>query len=304
MKQFLGEIQALTTADNQVLALTGSVYTQAFSGYGAPPVQWISRKGYLQAGQTAVGYSVDSRTISLTVTTERQVSREDFWLEREKLLNIFRPNRGLGIGNELTLTLIRMDGSRRAIKCFYAGGLELDGDSENNFLINGNIQLVCFNPIWYDPTVISISPESDVDDNLVFPITFPIQFGLAGNVFFSGDLAYEGTWRSYPTISLTGAYTSATLENTGTGVTFQLGVAIGAGESRIITLSEEGFIIVDQAGVNRFNELVSGANLVGFNIRPNSEIESGTIQQLKATLVNGSAEAGVTFEYTEKYFGI
>lgn len=300
----LGEIQTLTTADGLIMAFTGDVYLQGFSGYGAPPVQWINRRGYRQTGQTAVGYSVDSRMISLTLTTEKQPSRELFWEQREKLLDIFRPNRGTGVGNELTLTLIRQDGSKRAINCVYGGGLELDGDNENNFLINGNIQLLCLNPIWYDPSLVIIAPESSVDNNLIFPITFPIQFGLAGKIYLTEDLEYDGTWRSYPKITIQGAYSSATLENIGTGVNFQLGVAIGAGETRTITLSEEGFMIVDQDGVNRFNELVSGANLVGFNIRPNSEIAVGTIQRLKATLINGSDESSVVFEYSTKYFGI
>lgn len=305
---YLGEIQTITTVDGKTLALTGDFKLQAFSGYGSAEVQWLTRQGYRQTGQTVYGYSAQPRTISITITSEGQPSREEYWRNRAVLLEYFRPNRGEDDrGNEMTITVIRKDddGSRRSIKAYYAGGLELDGDTDNNFIINGNVQMVCYNPIWYDPKSTTVTPDSSSDTDLVFPIEFPIEFGLDGLAFVTDDLAYEGTWRSYPKITLVGPYSSATLENTATGITFQLGVSIDEGESRIITLSEEGFSIVDQDGISRFNELVSGANLVGFNIRPSSELPADTEQTLKTTLVNGSEGiSSVTYEYNTRYWGI
>lgn len=304
--QFLGEVQAITSTDNKSLVLSGDFRLLAFAGYGSAEVQWQTRQGYRQTGQTVIGYSVQPRGISITITTEQQISREDFWRNRSLLLEYFRPNRGTDDrGNELTLTLIMANGTRRAIKAYYNGGLELDGDEDNNFIINGSISLTCFNPIWYDPYAISVTPEPSSDVDLVFPIEFPIEFGLDGLAFITDDLAYEGTWRSYPKITLVGPYSSATLENTATGIAFQLGVAISEGESRIIELSEEGFSIVDQNGTSKFNELVSGANLVGFNIRPASELAVGTEQTLKTILVNGSEGiSSTTYEYHNRYWGI
>lgn len=301
------EVQSITTVDGESLILTGDFYLLSFAGYGAPPVEWLTRQGYKQVGQSVIGYNVQPRTISLTLTSQRAVTRDEFWELRRKLLEFFRPNRSSDDrGNELILTVLRADNTRRSIRCFYGGGAELDGDTDNNFLVNGNIQLVCYNPIWFGASSTTISPQPTVDDNLVFPITFPIQFGLEGSVYLTGDLLYDGTWRSFPTITLVGPYSSATIENLATGVTILLSTTIQQGEERIITLSEEGFTIVDQDGVNRFNELQAGSNLIGLSIKPESELPEGApAQQIKITLV--SAEDGIssaTVTFFTRYFGI
>lgn len=304
------EIYSITTIDGETLFFTGEYYLQnpTPAGLGLPPVDYQTRQGYRQQGSSVVAYTLKERPMQLAIVTTSNCNRDEFWRERSRILDYLRPNRGTnGLGNELTLTVRRADNTKRSIKCRYNGGLEF-GDSdtgENNFNVNEVLRLQAFNPIWYDSAEVTNAPAASVDTDLIFPITFPIVFGSDGAIFITGDLAYEGTWRSYPTITIQGPYSTCRLENTATGTVITLLVSIGVTEQRIITLSEEGFSVADGIGVSKFNELGEGSNLVGFDIRPDSELEDGTTQQLKATLVNGVAgQSSVTFEYFTRYIGI
>lgn len=302
------ELISLTTVDGEALFFSGEFFCQAFGGFGMPPISYQTRQGYRQQGSSVVAFTLSERPIQLSIVTTTNQLRSEFWRERSRILDYLRPNRGTdGLGNELTLTVRRDDDTKRSIKCRYNGGLEF-GDSDiqaNDFMVNEVIRLQAFNPIWYDSAVVASAPSASVDTDLVFPITFPITFGSDGAIFITGNLTYEGTWRSYPTITIQGPYSTARLENTATGAVITLLVSIGVTEQRIITLSEEGFSIVDGLGTSKFNELGEGSNLVGMDIRPDSELATGVTQQLKATLVNGvSGQSTVTFEYFSRYIGI
>lgn len=306
--QPIGEVYSITTIDNKSLIFSGEFFLQAIGGMGMPPIDYQTRQGYRQQGSSVVAYTLKERPLQLAITTTSNIDRSEFWRERSRLLDYMRPNRGTdGLGNELTLTVRRADDTRRSIKCRYNAGLEF-GEADiqvNDFMISEVVRLQAFNPIWYDSAVVENAPAASVDTDLVFPITFPIVFGSDGAIFITGDLAYEGTWRSYPTITIQGPYSTCRLENTATGAVITLLVSIGVTEQRIITLSEEGFSLVDGVGTSKFNELGEGSNLVGFDIRPDSELEDGTTQQLKATLVNGvEGQSAVTFEYFTRYIGI
>ena len=304
----IAEVYSLTTIDDRTLFFTGEYFLQSINGLGMPPIDYQTRQGYKQQGSSVVAYSLKERAIQLAITTTTNQERSEFWRERSRILDYLRPNRGTdGLGNELTLTIRRADNTKRAIKCRYNGGLEFaDNDiQENSFMINEVVRLQAFNPIWYDTAIIDNAPSASVDTDLVFPITFPITFGTEGTVFTTADLTYEGTWRSYPTITIQGPYSTCRLENTGSGAVITLLVPIASTEQRIITLSEEGFSVVDGIGVSKFNELGEGSNLIGFDIRPESELVAGTTQRLKANLVGGVAGAStVTFSYYTRFIGI
>lgn len=304
------EIISIETVDGEKLALKGAWLDWGFSGFGAAPLQWQSQTGYKRNGARIIDYRLTERRLNVIVgESETNEGRYNYWDARAELLDFLRPNRG--DFNELTLTLSRLDKDglpvKRAIACVYNGGAEFeDFDSDSNqFRVQAALEFIAYNPLFFDPVTVDLDLVATTQTDLVFPITFPIIFGASGNLFDTGNLNYQGSWRAYPTITITGPYSSATLTDYGTGATITLGVAIGAGETRIIRLSENSFEIRDGAGNNVFDELSAGSNLIDFYIPPTGQVIAGGTQRLTVNLIGGSvSQSAVNVEYSDTYFGI
>lgn len=304
------EVISIETSDGVKLPLKGAWLDWGFAGFGAAPVQWQVQTGYKRNGARIIDYRLTERHFNVVVGgSEVNGSRYKYWDARAELLNILRPNRG--DFNELILTLSRLDEDglpvRRAIACVYNGGAEFeDFDSDSNqFRVQAALEFIAYNPLFFDPVTVDLVLVATTQTDLVFPITFPIIFGASGNLFDTGNLNYQGSWRAYPTITITGPYSSATLTDYGTGATITLGVMIGAGETRIVSLSENGFEITDGAGNNVFDELSAGSNLIDFYIPPLGQVIAGGTQRLTVNLIGGSvSQSAVTIEYSNTYYGI
>lgn len=304
------EVVSLETIDGARLPLKGAWLDYGFSGFGAAPIQWQSQTGYKRNGARVIDYRLTERRLNVIIgESETNGQRYEYWDARSQLLNFLRPNRGNF--NELTMTLSRLDENglpvKRSIRCVYTSGAEMedfDADS-NQFRVNVALEFIAYDPLFFDPVTVDLDLVATTQTDLVFPITFPIIFAASGNLFDTGDLAYQGSWRAYPTITITGPYSSATLTDYGTGATITLGVAIGAGETRIIRLSENSFEITDGDGNNAFDELSAGSNLIDFYIPPTGQIISGGTQRLTVNLIGGSvSQSAVNIQYSNTYYGI
>lgn len=309
--QTLSEIISITTVDGVHLAFASAWLIDGFANFGAAPVIYQTQEGYKLIGSRVLDFTLSDRRMTILLRQHKgSNTRPEYWTRRNEIIDFFRPNRGTD-GNEITLTINRPDGDggriKRRIQCRYENGLEFEDfdESVNPFAVDVAINLIAHNPIWEDATQTIKTVSSSQDTELVFPITFPIVFGESGLVFNTGDLDYLGTWRAYPTITITGPYSTAKVENLGTGVFFQLSVPILTGESRIITLSEQTFSIVDQSGNSKFDELDENSNLSEMYIPTLGEIISGGSQALKATLQGATdGVSGFQVEYNTAYYGV
>lgn len=302
----LMEVQSITAVDGAKITFSGEFFLAGFAGYGLPPINYVTQRGYKQTGETVRAVDYQARTIAISLFTTQNKTRTEYWAERQRIFNLVRPNRGTNRLNELTLTIRREDGSKRYIKGFYENGLELtDEDTqENAFRIQTTLNIFCPNPIWYDSDTVAITPSPSQSNQLVFPITFPIQFGATGAIFSTGTINYNGSFRTYPTITISGPYTTATITLNPTGEELILQNAISVGEQRILTLSETGFTVVNEAGVDKFNDLFL-ANLVDFNIKPSDQLAAGAVQSIDTNLLNGvDGTSSVTYEYNPAYIGV
>lgn len=272
-----------------------------YGDWGAAPTQYQTRRGYKQDGSTEVDFQLEPRTISLQLHRNPACSRQDYWNNRLALHEFLRPNRN----GPITFTLRQPDGALRSLIVRADPGLEFPPlpVDENNWDIREQIDFIAFDPIWFDPGAVIYANAASADTQLVFPITFPIIFGLSGTFFTTGSFTYAGTWKSYPTMTLTGPYTRAVITNVTTGISIVLSVAILAGEQRIITLTPGNQSIVDAFGVNKFSDLSPGSNLIDFNIRPDPEVAGG-IQEIQAGFVDGTSGSAFTLEFDNRYFAI
>lgn len=297
------EVHKLTTFDGEELFFQQPDFKLiAYGGYGAPPTNYSTRRGYKQHGVTEVDYLLDPRQIELTFWHSPACDRQAYWDTRFALHEIFRPNRG----GELMVTFIMPNGDQRALMVRADPGLEFPAEEDNHWAINEQVNFTAFDPIWFDPdtTNTDILLTESINTDLVFPFTFPFTFGTSGLIFSSGVITYPGTWRTYPTITLTGPYTSARITNLDTGAVITMVVPTSAGDTRILDLTPGNQSIVDSNGVSRYNELGTDSNLIAFNIRPDPEVTDGqqTIQVIMQGGSSGQSTARLT--YYNRYFAL
>lgn len=302
MSEQLGDVIHITTADgNELWFSDPDVKLLAYGNLGSPPTQFITRRGYKQNGSTEVDFLLQTRTISVTLWHSAACDRQTYWDNRSALHEFLRPNRN----GPLTFTIRTPDGDLRSIVVRADPGLVFPATpQDNSWMIEEPLDFTAFNPLFFNSELSASALSSGVQTELVFPITFPIQFGASGIYLSTGNITYNGTWKSYPTITLDGPYTRAVITNQATGVVIYMSVAILTGEQRIIDLTPGAQSIVDQDGVNRFSDLGAGTNLIDFNLRPDPEVAGG-VQEITIQLVGG--EAGISaasFDYYEMFFAI
>jgi hypothetical protein len=305
---YIGELYQFKTADNVTLNLSGHVWMQDFGGFGLANFDYQTRVGYKQTGSTEIDFRGTDRSFNVNIYRRGIANRADYWTERKRLIDIFRPNRG-GL---LTMTIITETGVKRSIKCRLSGGLEFTGESgnENNWDFNLTLAVIAFDPTWYNTDETLFTPTATSDEQLVFPVTFDginqITFGTSGQVFTTSVLVYEGNWRSYPLMTIDGPYQSVTITNTANDAIIQLLSSIATGQQRIINTEPGNIYVIDENGDSAINELSKNSNFVDFAILPESEYPDGiTSQEISANLVGAVVgQSGFTVQYNERFIGI
>jgi len=261
----LGELEAIIAPDGEIFALGDGAARAvlAMGGRGAPAVEYQTVRGYRQASETVVDWTLQPRSISVLISWESR-KRDDYWRARAELQRIMRPNQG-GL---LRLRHVRADGAQRDIEA-YPDSTPVFEDDYNWEMFEERLTFICYDPVFFDPFEQTVTFASAVMDELAFPVEFPIVFGDSVLVGNETTVAYPGDWPAYPVIQATGPYTSLTVINRTTGARVKLGQPILTGETRHITLTPGKQAVVDGAGANRFHELVlPDSDLVGFNLRP------------------------------------
>lgn len=300
---YIGEAYKFQTADGESLSIAGKVSLRGFASFGIPNIAYETRRAYKQDGETLIDFRLDSKSIVLDLYHDGNKSRSEYWQARQDLINIFRPNRG----GAVTLFITRADNTKRAIDVYLQGGLGIDSESANdNFWdINLSLDLIAYDPLWYDTNVFNSALAGSSGSELVFPITFDddgIVFGLEGTIFSTDDIAYAGNWKTYPVVTITGAYDSAVIKNTATGVEATLAVPVATGLTRIIDFRPGMVSVKDGNGDSKFNELSITSNM-NMAILPDSEL-NGSTQAIEVTLTTTDGNSAVSVEYRTKYIGL
>lgn len=299
------EFHILQTYDGNELVL-GSGFEvdlnlQGTGNFGAPPTEYQTRRGYRQDGVTEISYNLLPRPITVSVYHPHVNNRTDYWDLRQRLLDFLRPNRG----GPILYKIIRPDGSERALTVRADPGLTYPTTSQrNSWDIEETLTFVAHDPLWFDPTEAAPTISTASGDELSFPAEVPLEFGIVGVQFTTGVLDYAGTWRTYPTLTLVGPYSSCAIYNRITGASLGFTTNIVAGERRILNLTPGNQSVMNSIGDNKFSELTPSSNLVDFYIQ--SELaENGTALRLDAVFVGGSAgQSNFILEYYNRYFGI
>lgn len=303
MSEQLGDVIHIETFDGNELWFTDpDVKLLAYGNLGAPPTEFITRRGYKQNGSTEVDFLLQSRSISVELWHSGECDRQTYWDNRAALHEFLRPNRN----GPITFTLRTPNDNLRSIVVRADPGMVFPSvaQSNNNWALQEQFDFIAFSPLFFNSAQAVISLSSSAQVELVFPITFPITFGTSGVLLTTGSITYAGTWKSYPIITLTGPYTRAVIINQQTGIQIFMSVPILTGEQRIIDLTPGAQSITDQDGNNKFSDLGAGTNLIDFAIKPDPEVPDG-IQEITIQLVDGVAgTSAAQIDYYEMFFAL
>lgn len=302
MTEQLGDVLKIETADGLELFFTdATIRLLAYGNLGAPPTEFITRRGYKQNGATELDYLLQPRTISVELLESGECDRQTYWDNRKALHDYLRPNRN----GPFTFTIRTPNSDLRSIIVRADPGLVLPPQpNNNNWAIQEQLDFIAFDPLFFNTEQAALTLSSSAQTELVFPIIFPISFGTSDVFLTTGTFTYNGSWKTYPIITLTGPYTRAVIINVTTGAVIYLTVPILAGESRIIDLTPGGQSVTDGSGNNKFSDLGVGTNLVEFAILPDPEVAGGQ-QEITIQLFDGTGGVSTaSLTYYERYFGI
>lgn len=286
----------------------------SFTGYGMPPINYITQQGPFQHGQSVIDYRLQPRVIQL-VHYRRGGCRQDYWDNRSDLINFLRPNRQTANSFEpgrLRQTL--PDGTVRDLKVFIDSGPKFNPRSTdvwNELAFEETLRFVAYDPILFNPAQQEQSWVLESLDNLIFyespdwtdRAVFPIWFG--GEVLLeTTDVTYNGTWLSYPKIFITGPLDGPRITNLTTDKKIELDYNISAGEVVTIDLEYGQKTITNNFGTNLIGTATTDSDIAEFAIVPSPEATDGvnTLTVLGANANLGQTEIKLT--YNENYIGI
>jgi hypothetical protein len=274
-----------------------SILRLAQDGFGMAPVARLSQRSPMQHGSSDVGFHLEERRVDLVILPWA-VDEEGYYDAREQLLEIFKPG-----DDPILLRYSFPTGRVRQIDTHFDGGMMFGTSERQGLAHRAVISLVAPDPVWYDPTEQTLTWVITGADELVFPITFPIEF-IASVISSGQNLAYPGSWLSYPTIIITGPCQNPLIENQTTGEKLELLYNVLAGQIVTISLAAGEKSIMDNAGANLIGALTEDSDLATFHIAPDPEAAGGT-NVIFAEL--GGATPGTTsvqFEWFNRYVGL
>lgn len=221
---------------------------QALSGYGIPTAQYVVQKAPGQHGTTHLGYVLNDRILQGAVAWRCASVRSRYGLYERRMADVYP---GLNYtDNPLIFRRIMLDGVIRELhNVWYTGGVELDSGNGDSRVQTSPLELVARDPIWYDPDLRAFVAElamMDTGDELVFDtpagVVGPTSiFGTANYLTFgsssinlllnAGEITTNGSWFTFPTITILGPAAGFEIENQTSGQTIAMDYSIGAGET-------------------------------------------------------------------------
>lgn len=300
----IGEVYKIEADDGLIYELHDGetrFVVNTIDSAGLPPVEYLTRRPYRADRLIETGYRLNPRNFAISYQFINDCSREVYWEARAALLNVVRPNRG----EALTVTLIRDDGVKRAIKARALTPVypSVDVNSVDEWSFAEILQFDAFDPTFFDPTasmqVVSYNPIQE----LAFPIEFDeddIYFG-SGAIFGTLAITYLGTWYSYPTFTITPPFDSIRVNHNELGVNLQL---LYGSSTRTVTIDLNTPAITDDLGISLFNYLSPDSDLQGFKLQPDPIVDGG-INTLIFTIPGATdPQTTVGVDYLNRYIGI
>jgi hypothetical protein len=309
------------TPDGQLYRFdTHDKFLVSDTGYGMPPITYITQKGPNQHGETVIDYRLGTRIVQL-VHRRNECDRIGYWDARSELLNFFRPNRQLL--NSFTTGVLRKvlpDGKKRDLDVLVEQGPAFQArrlDEWDEFGFMETIRFIAFDPSFYDPNEECMVWElGDTLDELQFPMTFKSPIATKGapdgnglifishSIYTTTSIVYTGTWHAYPVIQIVGPLNGPSITNVTTGKTIALNYDVSSGETVTITLQYGNKTVVSDVAGSIIGTVTSPSDLAEFRIVPDPEATGG-VNEITVFGANADElETEISISYKTRYIGI
>jgi hypothetical protein len=266
--------------------------------FGMAPLHMITSRSPVQHGDTTLDFRLDPRIIQIPLLVECETLQEQYD-QRNYLLQIFKPSNTDG-----TLIVEYPDGRQRYITTRVLGGLNFNMETSAGYSIRAVVRLRCSDPTWYNPEQYTLPIVTIAGTQTAYPKVYPTTYGITS---FGGsfDIAYAGSWLSYPIITATGPITNFSITNTSSGqnITLDPGTVIAGGTSLRFDLRYGFKTVTDQAGVNRIGLVDSSSELAQFAIFPAPDVANG-INTLVVSGTGTTTASSVYLSYYDRFIGI
>lgn len=277
----------------------------SFTGFGTPPIDYITQRGPFQHGVTVKDFFLRPRAIQLLIR-QAFCDRTAWWAGRAALLNEIRPNRQATATATVPgiLRIVETDGTIRDLSVFITEGPRFEprvSGEWDEWAFMEVLRFIAHDPVAFDPTEVTATFAIVLAASLVFPITFPITFG-SGVVDDTLVIAYPGTWLTFPVITIVGPIELPRIDNNTTGEKIEFTIDIAPGRTITIDLTEGNKTVVDDLGINLIGAITPDSDLGTFHIAPDPEAPGG-INTLRLRGDNPTGATSVSLAYFERYFG-
>ncbi len=277
----------------------------SFEGFGTPPIDYITQRGPFQHGDTVVDFFLRPRIIQLLIR-QGFVNRSAWWAGRAALLNDIRPNRQATATAALPgqLRLVETDGTMRELNVFIQDGPRFEARRSSQWdehAFQEVLRFIAHDPVAFNPAQVTATFSLNLAAQLVFPITFPIQFGN-GLVDDTLNISYLGTWRELPVITIVGPIEDFRIDNTTTGEFIRFTADIGPARTVTIDLREGFKTVRDDLGNNLIGIVTSDSDLARVHLAPDPEAPSG-VNVIRVRGTNPTGSTSVLLSYFDRYFG-
>lgn len=274
------------------------------SGHGMAPIEYRTSRGPFQSGETILDYVLRPRIVQY-VHRITECNRSQYWAERERIQNLLRPNRQVAQSFVPgVLRKIRQDGTKRDLSVLIESGPEFTQNTDNwdEWGSTHTIRFIAHDPVYFDPNINSEAFSLASLSELVFPITFPIWFG-SSTINDTVNVAYAGTWLSYPIIYITGPINAPAIYNNTTGEMIGLEYNVPPGRLITINLNYGHKTILDDTGANLIGVLDTDSDFATFHIAPEPEAPSG-VNQLRVMGSSATNATRVAIQFYTRFIGV
>lgn len=268
-------------------------------GLGMSPLHRLNERSPSQHGDSDMGFRLDPRIFSLIFAIQ-STSMSDFDDRRASLLRYLRPTI-----DEFALHFTLDNGDVRRIDAVL-----LDAPMSVDYggvprLSRYGFQFRAANPTFYHPTddVVTFGLAAG-GDGLDIPLTIPMSVGQS-DLDQTNTITYEGTWLTYPIITINGPISDAIIENETTDESLDFtGTTISSSDYYTIDCRWGYKTVEDSSGTNKIADLTSDSDLATFHLEAPTGGATGKGNSIKVTGNTVNADTEIFIRYNKRYMGI
>lgn len=269
------------------------------NGFGLPELDMYAESGPLQDGATYIDYRLSPRDLTLVLGLNA-TSSETYFERRRKLFNIFKPKRN----NSLSLRLTLPDGSIRQLDTVYTNGLSADGSEKVAYYHKFAIGLRAHDPTWYNPVQNSVPFGVISSSGFTVPMSVNLNVG-ASTIGQTVSIEYDGTWDTYPIVTVVGPVTNLVITNATTGDKLDFtGYTLDANRTYTIDCRYARKTVIDDLGNNHIAKLATDSDLSTFRLVAAEDNSDTHINDIVVTGTSATTATRIYLQYFSRYIGI